>query len=384
MSRDVTDVIGEAIGNAAHEVVESIAHNARKASRSSNGHVSAGKGAAAGAGLVALAPLLVKGAGKLADRSGGNGSGKSDGNGSGAGPIARARKSVSHAVSDKVGKKMSDSVGEKLDDKGGLAKQAGKMAGLSKSSGGTEGVPKGRRMPIQQSVDVAVPLSEAYNAWTQFEEWPQFMHRLDRVTQEDDTHVSFKTKMWGFSREFEAEIVEQRPDDRVRWRVVDGVSHSGVVSFHPISDRLTRVEVDISVHPGSLIEKAARGMRHVKRAVRADLARFKAHVELDEDEHGEWRGTIEDGDVKRNRGSARAAGAQSRSRTTGARSRSASTSGGSKRSQSRRAQASSGGGRTKAASSGSGRTKPSGGSSRAKASSSGSRSKPATRRKKAA
>jgi uncharacterized membrane protein len=179
-------------------------------------------------------------------------------------------------------------------------------------------------MPVQQSVDVAVPLKEAYNAWTQFEDWSQFMHRLDRVSQEDDSHVSFKTKIWGFSREFTAEIVEQRPDDRIKWRVTEGVTHTGVVSFHEISDRLTRVDVDISLNPGSLIEKAARGMRHVKRAVRADLARFKAHVEIDDEETGDWRGTIEDGKVK-SKGRAQAASSRSRSRSaSGSRGRSSS------------------------------------------------------------
>jgi uncharacterized membrane protein len=302
MSRDAGDVIGEALGRAARETVQTISTNARKAQRASNGHLSGPRGLAAGAGLVALAPLAVRGAGKLAKSAGG----------AGGGPVMKkARDAVSGSVKDAVGKKVDEAGGV-----GGVVKEAGKGmlpgAGGGKSNG-TEAVPKGRRMPIQQSIDVAVSLQEAYNAWTQFEDWPQFMHRLDRVTQEDDTHVSFKTKIWGISKEFEAEIVEQRPDDRIKWRVVEGVSHTGVVSFHELADRLTRIDVDVSLHPGSLIEKAARGMRHVKRAVRADLARFKAHVELDEDETGEWRGVIEDGDVKSTRSSAAASRSSARS-----------------------------------------------------------------------
>jgi hypothetical protein len=152
-------------------------------------------------------------------------------------------------------------------------------------------------MPVQQAVDVAVPLQTAYNQFTQFEEWPQFMHRLDQATQEDDTDVSFRTKIWGMSREFEAQIVQQRPDERIMWNVSKGVQHTGVVTFHELADRLTRIQVSLDVEPGSLIEKAARGMRHVKRAVRADLARFRAFIEMQEVETGAWRGVIEDGEV---------------------------------------------------------------------------------------
>jgi hypothetical protein len=152
-------------------------------------------------------------------------------------------------------------------------------------------------MPVQQSMDVAVPLETAYNQWTQFEDWPEFMHRVTRVTQEDDTAVSFATKIWGKTKEFKATIETQRPDDRIKWRVSEGITHSGVVSFHELAPRLTRIELSLDVDPGSLIEKAARGMRHVKRAARADLHRFKAFVEMQEHETGAWRGVIEDGDV---------------------------------------------------------------------------------------
>jgi hypothetical protein len=123
------------------------------------------------------------------------------------------------------------------------------------------------------------------------------MHRLDQATQEEDAMVSFRTKLWGMSREFEAQIVQQRPDERIMWNVGKGVQHTGVVTFHELAPRLTRIQVSLDVEPGSLLEKAARGMRHVKRAVRADLARFKAFIEMQEVETGAWRGVIEDGEV---------------------------------------------------------------------------------------
>jgi uncharacterized membrane protein len=157
----------------------------------------------------------------------------------------------------------------------------------------------GRRMPIQQSVDVAVPIKVAYNRWTLFEDWPEFMHRFESVEQADDTTLSFTVKVWGITRQFEAEIVEQRPDQRIEWNVTEGLAHTGVVTFHKLADRLTRVEVSMDVEPHGMLEKMARGMRFTKRAVRADLHRFKALIELDEEAEGGWRGTIEDGKVKR-------------------------------------------------------------------------------------
>jgi uncharacterized membrane protein len=171
----------------------------------------------------------------------------------------------------------------------------------------------GRRMPIQQAVDVAVPVKVAYNQWTRFEDWPEFMHRLESVDQTDDTTVAFQTKIWGVKKRFEAEILEQRPDERIEWDVAQGFAHTGVVTFHELGDRLTRVEVTMDVEPDNLIDKASRGMRFVKRAVRGDLHRFKAHVELNEEAERGWRGTIEGGKVKRrtDRSSSRSSRARS-------------------------------------------------------------------------
>lgn len=157
----------------------------------------------------------------------------------------------------------------------------------------------GRRMPIQQSVDVAVPIKVAYDRWTMFEDWPEFMHRIESVDQADDTTLSVSMKVWGLTRRFEAQISEQRPDERIEWNVEEGLSHTGVVTFHELAPRLTRIEVSLDFEPHGMLEKMGRGMRFAKRAVRGDLHRFKAIVELDEEAEGGWRGTIEDGEVKR-------------------------------------------------------------------------------------
>jgi uncharacterized membrane protein len=344
MSRDLTDAIGVAVGRAARDVIETSSAKARKRS---TGSLSGAKGLAAGAGIATLVPLAGKGAAKLV--RGGLSS-------NGAGPVAK--------VADKVGGGAKEAISGKIEEAGGaagVAKDAvkDKLPGGGGKDKGVPGVGKGRRMPIQQSADVPAPLKTVYNQWTQFEQWPEFMHRLDSVTQEDETHLTFKAKIWGKSKEFKAEIVEQRPDERIKWRVTEGMTHEGVVTFHELADRLTRIEVNMDVQPGSLIEKAARGMRHIKRAVRADLARFKAYVAMKEEEDGAWRGKIDDGEVKSSRSSG------GRSRSASARSRSSSRSAAS--SSGRSGSSSSGRGRTRGASNGSSRS----GSSRAK---SGSRS----------
>ena len=292
MAKDMSDTVRDALSHAVREVVKSTSDGGpmRK-----SGPLSGARGLAAGAGLAAAAPLAKKGVDAL--RSNG-----------GPPTPARAVTKAASKAGDKVGSNVKQAVSGKVDEAGGaggIAKQAatGLLPGLggdSDSDGGGSGMPgvgKGRRMPVQQAVDVAVPLETAYNQWTQFEDWPEFMHRVTRVTQEDDCTVSFATKIWGKTKEFEARIETQRPDQRIKWKVSQGITHSGVVTFHELAPSLTRIEVNVDMEPGSLIEKAARGMRHIKRAIRADLARFKAFIEMQELETGAWRGVIEDGEV---------------------------------------------------------------------------------------
>jgi uncharacterized membrane protein len=260
MAKDVADVLGNAVGRAAREAAKSIQANAGKNKNGLPGRVtdmvsgkmdglSGSKGLAAGVGLAAAAPLVAKGAGKLVRGIGGGGDSSGDG------PM----------------KKMGEKVGGKVAEKAGGGK------------GGPPGVGKGRRMPIQQDIDIGVPVADVYKHWTNYEEWPTFMHRLQNVSQDDKKHVAFKTKIWGISKEFRAEIEDERENERIKWKVTDGVTHTGVVTFHELGPRLTRVELNLDVEPGSLIEKAGRGMRHVKRAVRADMARFKAYVLMEEE-----------------------------------------------------------------------------------------------------
>jgi uncharacterized membrane protein len=295
MAKDVTDTLKDALGNVAREAAKNVGNASGGKAKKSPGALSGARGVAAGAGLAALVPLARKGVGAV----------RHNGSALKGGPAGIATKAASKA-GDRIGGDLKSVAGEKIDKAGGaggLVKEAasGLLPGTgSGDEGGKSGMPgvgKGRRMPVQQAIDVAVPLETAYNQWTQFETWPEFMHRVTRVTQEEDTQVSFATKIWGKTKEFQAEIITQRPDDRVKWRVTQGITHTGIVSFHELAPNLTRIELGLDVDPGSLIEKAARGMRHVKRAARADLHRFKAFIEMQEVETGAWRGRIEDGEV---------------------------------------------------------------------------------------
>jgi len=344
MAKDVGSTVASVLGTIVREVSENVSVDGHRNGHSPFGKDKAGslsgaRGVAAGAALATAVPLAGKAARKLVVK------------GAEASPV-EAVKDAGEDIAQKIGKSATGAVGEKAGDAPGLAKEVGKKmipgVGDKGGGGGNQGAPgvgKGRRMPVQQAADIGVPLSMAYNQWTQFEQWPDFMHRLDQATQEDDCTVSFRTKIWGMSKEFVAQIEEQRPDELIRWSVSEGVVHTGVVTFHELAPRLTRIQVTLDVEPGSLLEKAARGMRFVKRAVRADLARFKAFVEVSEEETGGWRGTIHEGElVKRKEekagkskssssGGGRSRGQKKRSRSSG---RSRSSSGSSRKSSSAR------------------------------------------------
>jgi uncharacterized membrane protein len=182
----------------------------------------------------------------------------------------------------KIGKNAASS----LSSQGGvLGAVAGKVAGGGKSGGGRE---KTRRLPIQRWTDVAVPVETAYEKWTQFEDFPQFMHRVLSVEEKDDNRVTWEEKIWFSKRQWEAEIVENNKNDRIVWKTISGTSHTGLVSFHELDDQLTRVMVTLDFRPSGIFEKMASGLRFAKRAVQADLARFKAYVELGEAEGVEY------------------------------------------------------------------------------------------------
>jgi uncharacterized membrane protein len=147
---------------------------------------------------------------------------------------------------------------------------------------------------VTESVDVDVPVRTAYNQWTQFEEFPQFMDGVREIRQLDATHTHWKTAIGGVEREFDAEITEQRPDERVAWKATTGEQQAGVVTFHRLDDTHTRVTVQMDYDPQGLVEKAGDTLGVIDRRVKGDLRRFKEFIEnRGGTETGAWRGNVE-------------------------------------------------------------------------------------------
>jgi uncharacterized membrane protein len=132
---------------------------------------------------------------------------------------------------------------------------------------------------IIESVDVAVDVPTAYNQWTQFESFPHFMEGVEEIRQLDDTHIHCVTSIAGVTREFNATITEQRPDERVAWRSDDGPNHAGVITFHRLNDTTTRVTAQMEIDPEGFAEKAADALGMLDRRVKGDMRRFKEFIE---------------------------------------------------------------------------------------------------------
>jgi len=115
------------------------------------------------------------------------------------------------------------------------------------------------------TVDVDVPVNTAYNQWTQFESFPEFMQGVQSVRQIDDTHLHWVAEIGGVHREWDAEIVEQRPDERIAWPAIDGAKNAGVVTFHKLADNRTRVALQLEFEPEGLLEQAGDKLGFVQR-----------------------------------------------------------------------------------------------------------------------
>ena len=149
---------------------------------------------------------------------------------------------------------------------------------------------------VTEHVDVAVPVRTAYNQWTQFEEFPQFMEGVTEVRQVSDTMTHWTTEVGGIKREFDARITEQLPDERVAWTSTGGdVKQAGVVTFHRLDDSHARVTAQMELEPEGVAEKAADAMGVISRRVKGDLKRFKEFIEERGTETGAWRGEVEQG-----------------------------------------------------------------------------------------
>ena len=146
---------------------------------------------------------------------------------------------------------------------------------------------------VTKSIDVNVPIPTAYNQWTQFEEFPRFMEGVKSVTQTDDTHLHWEAEIAGRQKEWEAEITEQHPDERVAWTSTSGAANAGVVTFHRIDDDTTRVTVQMDVEPDGPLESIGDWAGILDRRVQGDLERYKEFIESRGGETGAWRGEVE-------------------------------------------------------------------------------------------
>ncbi|MCI3244206.1 SRPBCC family protein [Streptomyces spinosisporus] len=149
---------------------------------------------------------------------------------------------------------------------------------------------------VKEAVEVAVPVRTAYNQWTQFAEFPNFMEGVEEVTQIDDTHNHWTTKISGVRREFDTEIVDQLADERIAWRTIGGdTNQRGMVHFQSLDEVHTRVELVMDVESSGPAEKAADMLGMLDRRVKGDMRRFKEFIESRGDESGSWRGRVTPG-----------------------------------------------------------------------------------------
>lgn len=152
---------------------------------------------------------------------------------------------------------------------------------------------------VEKAIEINVPVSTAYNQWTQFEEFPKFMDGVKEIRQLDDTHLHWRASIAGKEEEWDAEITEQTPDQRIAWRSMGGKPNGGVVTFHRIADNVTRVMLQIEYDPENFTEKVGDALGMVSRRVEGDLERFKEFIESRGHETGAWRGDVKPGQQPR-------------------------------------------------------------------------------------
>jgi uncharacterized membrane protein len=147
---------------------------------------------------------------------------------------------------------------------------------------------------ITESIDVQSTVHTTYNQWTQFESFPEFMAGVEEVRQVSDTKTHWVTKIAGVTREFDATITEQLPDERVSWRSDSGPTHAGVITFHRLDDAHTRVTAQMDLDPEGFVENVADKLGVLNAQVKSDLKKFKEFIESRGGrETGAWRGSVD-------------------------------------------------------------------------------------------
>jgi uncharacterized membrane protein len=146
---------------------------------------------------------------------------------------------------------------------------------------------------VRKSITVDVPVHAAYNQWTQFESFPQFMDGVQEVRQEGDSNLHWKAKVMGKTEEWDARIIEQVPDRKIAWQSTTGAPNAGEVTFQPLSNSTTEVNLSLQAEPQSAVEKVGDAVGVLDRQVKGDLEKFKQFIESrGGQETGAWRGEI--------------------------------------------------------------------------------------------
>jgi uncharacterized membrane protein len=148
---------------------------------------------------------------------------------------------------------------------------------------------------VEKTIDVDVPEQAAYNQWTQFEQFPEFMDGVESVRQLDDTHLHWRAKVGGKEKEWNAVINEQVPDERISWHSIDGAENAGEVRFHELNSSKTRVTLRLGYDPEGFVENVGDKLGFVSRQVEKDLENFKRFVEERGAATGSWRGEVHKG-----------------------------------------------------------------------------------------
>jgi uncharacterized membrane protein len=155
---------------------------------------------------------------------------------------------------------------------------------------------------IEQSIVVNVPVQMAYNQWTQFEEFPRFMDGVESVRQLDDKRLHWRVNIGGKVKEWDAEITEQHPDERIAWTTRSGARNAGVVTFHRLDESRTKIMLQVDYEPEGVVENVGDAVGVVSGRIKGDLERFKEFIESRHRETGAWRGEIQPGQAKERRG----------------------------------------------------------------------------------
>lgn len=150
----------------------------------------------------------------------------------------------------------------------------------------------GRTSSVTESIEVNVPIRTAYNQWTQFEQFPQFMSTVHEVQQLSDTRLHWRATIAGVEKEWDAEITEQVPDKRIAWRSTSGVPNEGVVTFKEIADGKTSITLKMTYIPETMTEEVGDTFGAVKLQAKENLRKFKNLLESRGTETGAWRGTV--------------------------------------------------------------------------------------------